>query len=129
MITFSQAADLKNHIRTIHEGEKTEEESVTISALPDIKNPWLVENITDFIYFCCPECDIHVKTENLFKEHALEKHVLAKDFFMKNKVLNVTNENKLTEYTNSEQNYDQSETNIDFSALTSVHEEIKEVKV
>ena len=48
-----------------------------------IGNPWMVENINVFSYFCCPECEFQGKTEKLFEEHALENHPMAKDFFIK----------------------------------------------
>ena len=48
-----------------------------------IGNPWMVENIMVFSYFCCPECEFQGKTEKLFENHALENHPMAKDFFIK----------------------------------------------
>ena len=38
------------------------------------KNPWLVENIDDFNFWCCPECAYKSKDRNVFKSHALENH-------------------------------------------------------
>jgi len=38
------------------------------------KNPWLVENIDDFNFWCCPECAYKSKDRTVFKAHALENH-------------------------------------------------------
>ena len=37
-------------------------------------NPWTVSTFKEFLYYCCPECDIKTKEEALFFQHALEKH-------------------------------------------------------
>ena len=39
----------------------------------DIKtNPWEVaDNLDQFLYFCCPECDEREKSKELFLQHAL----------------------------------------------------------
>ena len=44
-------------------------------------NPWIVESIHDFNYFCCPECVYQSKEENHFQTHALEYHEQSKTFF------------------------------------------------
>ena len=39
-------------------------------------NPWDVENIKEFLYYCCPECDekfLQKKLEN-FVHHAMTQH-------------------------------------------------------
>ena len=42
-------------------------------------NPWAVENINEFLYFCCPECDERNQSKEYFIQHALEKHPKAKE--------------------------------------------------
>ena len=37
-------------------------------------NPWSVNHIEDFLYFCCPECDERNHSEVLFMQHALDAH-------------------------------------------------------
>ena len=37
-------------------------------------NPWFVENLEEFLYFCCPECNERSQSEDLFLAHALENH-------------------------------------------------------
>ena len=46
-------------------------------------NPWSVENVSDFLKYCCPEpeCDYSNQTLKVFTEHALENHTKAKVFF------------------------------------------------
>ena len=42
-----------------------------------MKNPWDVGNLEDFLYYCCPECDVKVvherdQSRDLFLQHATE---------------------------------------------------------
>ena len=41
-------------------------------------NPWDVSTLDDFLYYCCPECDIKEKDKQIFLEHALLSHNHAK---------------------------------------------------
>ena len=45
------------------------------------KNPWAVRNLKEFLYFCCPECDVKNQSEELFLQHALNEHPKAKEYF------------------------------------------------
>ena len=45
-----------------------------------IDNPWNVEKIEEFLYFCCPECDLKDHSQLEFLQHALERHPNSKDF-------------------------------------------------
>ena len=47
-------------------------------------NPWLAENIQDFSFFNCPECNFKSKEENSFQDHAVKNHPLSSVFFCKN---------------------------------------------
>ena len=49
-------------------------------------NPWLVENIEAFSFYCCPECVFRSKEENFFQAHALQNHPKSKLFFLENDV-------------------------------------------
>ena len=40
----------------------------------DASNPWMVDNVSVFLNYCCPECDFKAKTLKLFSNHALENH-------------------------------------------------------
>ena len=51
-------------------------------------NPWLVSNVEEFLYFCCPECEEKEKSKELFLKHALHEHPNAKDFLMNNSNIN-----------------------------------------
>ena len=44
-----------------------------------IKNPWLTEDVSDFLNYCCPECDFKHKDLKSFSNHALENHSHAAD--------------------------------------------------
>ena len=46
-------------------------------------NPWAVNNLKDFLYYCCPECDEKIKSLETFLQHALNKHDLAKEVLPK----------------------------------------------
>ena len=41
------------------------------------QNPWAVESIQAFYFLKCPECHFDTKEENLFENHASEKHPLS----------------------------------------------------
>ena len=45
------------------------------------RNPWLVENIDEFNFLCCPECAYKSKDENSFQSHAVENHPKSSVFF------------------------------------------------
>ena len=47
------------------------------------KNPWLVENIDEFNFLCCPECAYKSKDEVLFETHAIENHPKSSVLFEK----------------------------------------------
>ena len=38
------------------------------------ENPWMVDKLEEFLYFCCPECDEKSQTKDSFLQHALFKH-------------------------------------------------------
>ena len=42
----------------------------------DIKmaNPWIVESLYDFSYFCCPECETRWQGKQEFIDHAYNHH-------------------------------------------------------
>ena len=44
-------------------------------------NPWKVENILEFNFFCCPECTFQSKEQLNFAVHAVENHILSRIFF------------------------------------------------
>ena len=44
-------------------------------------NPWMVENVSEFLNYCCPECDFKEKSLHLFSDHALENHKKAYALF------------------------------------------------
>ena len=44
-------------------------------------NPWQVDNIQEFYFLKCPECDFMHKDESDFQNHAVENHPLSVTFF------------------------------------------------
>ena len=50
------------------------------------KNPWNVETLNEFLYYCCPECNEKDRSKDVFLEHALQEHPDSKDFLGKFKV-------------------------------------------
>ena len=47
----------------------------------DINNPWIVENIEAFHYYCCPECSEKYQKCEDFQKHAVSHHPKAKILF------------------------------------------------
>ena len=48
---------------------------IKVETLPDI-NPWMVDNVSVFLNYCCPECDFKEKNLQLFSDHALGQKLL-----------------------------------------------------
>ena len=73
-------------------------------------NPWKVSKLEDFLYFCCPECNVKDKSKDFFIKHALQHHPKAKDILEKNSefkdiIENVdSNVNHFSSDTNNEEN-------------------------
>jgi hypothetical protein len=42
------------------------------------RNPWLVEDLDDFYFLCCPECIYKSKDDEAFIDHAVENHPNSK---------------------------------------------------
>ena len=42
-------------------------------------NPWIVTNLDEFLFFCCPECDSQSPNKALFINHALIEHPKARE--------------------------------------------------
>ena len=45
-------------------------------------NPWSAKIIEDFLYFCCPECDVKDQFKDSFIQHALENHPNSRENFL-----------------------------------------------
>ena len=54
-------------------------------------NPWEVDEVAAFSYFCCPECEFKAKTVPTFLSHANENHPRAKDFYSTQLEQEITN--------------------------------------
>ena len=42
-------------------------------------DPWEVEKIEDFLFFCCPTCDDKIRSKEDFLEHAINQHPESKE--------------------------------------------------
>ena len=43
-------------------------------------NPWQVNQLEEFLYFCCPRCDSKCQAKDIFLDHALSEHPESSDF-------------------------------------------------
>ncbi len=51
------------------------DEKDTGEGLPvGVPNPWSIEDLNEFLFFCCPQCDHRTKSKPHFLNHALVKH-------------------------------------------------------
>ena len=46
----------------------------------DHSNPWCINNLEEFLYFCCPECNSKYQSKETFVMHAFENHPKAKNY-------------------------------------------------
>ena len=42
-------------------------------------NPWAVETLDTYLFYCCPECDQKYKSKPSFVKHAFSSHPTAKE--------------------------------------------------
>ena len=43
-------------------------------------NPWLKGSLEEFLFYCCPECDVRDQSRETFLEHALIDHPHSQPF-------------------------------------------------
>ena len=48
-----------------------------------IKSPWDVDNLQEFMYYCCPECQEKTKSKDNFLQHALCQHPQSQNYLQK----------------------------------------------
>ena len=44
-------------------------------------NPWSVDDASDFLKYCCPECDYQILNYDMFSSHALQTHEMSRVLF------------------------------------------------
>ena len=70
---FSRPQHVKRHIEQVH-GKDINDEKY---------NPWVVNSLEEFLYYCCPECDLTRETiyqsKEVFFQHAMQHHPMAKE--------------------------------------------------
>ncbi len=49
-------------------------ESSSAQASASTPNPWDVDNVNHFLFYCCPECPFSAKAVVNFKDHAVDNH-------------------------------------------------------
>ena len=52
----------------------------------EFSNPWQVTSKDDFLFYCCPECDMKSKDYEHLYEHAIKSHDLAKETLVRHSV-------------------------------------------
>ena len=45
-----------------------------LEPIVSLKNPWAVDSLDNFSFYCCPECDIRSQNKQEFINHAFSKH-------------------------------------------------------
>ena len=63
-----------------HENHTKMENPWNVGNNPGSNNPWNVTNLDEFLYFCCPECDLRDQSKLQFLQHALEHHPKSKEY-------------------------------------------------
>ena len=48
----------------------------------EYNNPWSVKELEEFLYFCCPECEVKDQSRETFIKHALDHHPNSKKCLM-----------------------------------------------
>ena len=78
-------------------------------------NPWTVKSLDNFLFYCCPECDIRSMTKSEFIQHAVNNHPRCQSLIAsleRNQELPksvIESENNLTDLTNVANSNDISE--------------------
>ena len=53
-----------------------------------MKNPWDVPSLDEDLFYCCPECELKTKESEIFYNHAVIVHELAKETLEASKTSN-----------------------------------------
>ena len=52
----------------------------------DSTNPWAVDDIDEFLHYCCPQCNVKNKSKSDFLLHAQDQHPESIAYLCKNHV-------------------------------------------
>ena len=67
-------------------------------------NPWHMTSISDFLYYCCAECNFKDKIEKNFIGHATSEHPKSREIFENNQTFDeIISDNKLEENSNKDE--------------------------
>jgi len=76
----------------------------------EFQSPWKVENLDEYLFYCCPECDHKTKTKSLFIDHACKVHEGAKEYLVQVKIENdslvINSENLQIKLEEAEEEYE-----------------------
>ena len=79
----------------------------------EFQSPWKVENLDEYLFYCCPECDHKTKTKSLFIDHACKVHEGAKECLVQVKIesdsLVINSENLQIKLEEAEEEYEYEE--------------------
>ena len=79
----------------------------------EFTSPWKVENLDEYLFYCCPECDHKTKTKSLFIDHACKVHEGAKECLVQVKIesdsLVINSENLQIKLEEAEEEYEYEE--------------------
>ena len=53
--------------------------NLSYSTLPILDNPWDVPHLDEYLFYCCPVCELKTKTYEDFYAHAVNNHKLARE--------------------------------------------------
>ena len=66
--------DEKESLDIKEEITETLSDSLKFQNCEKIKNPWMVDNASVFLKYCCPECEFSNQDLQTFSDHAIENH-------------------------------------------------------
>ena len=83
--------NLKNNIFSKGKSNLRNEENMHFEDGPNSvnSNPWVVKNLEEFLYYCCPECDDKNQTKDNFINHVLMFHPMAKEYLEMMQILKI----------------------------------------
>ena len=83
--------DMKHDIKDVIKDVITEQKNT---------NPWHMTSISDFLYYCCAECNFKDKIEENFIGHATSEHPKSREIFENNQTF--VESEKIEENSNDE---------------------------
>mgnify|MGYP001348497107 CR=1 FL=1 len=73
-VLSNKKVDEKENLNIKEEIMETLSNSLKLQNFEKIKNPWMVDNASVFLKYCCPECEFSDQDLQVFSDHAIENH-------------------------------------------------------